>query len=108
MKPLAKLGYLAAACAVLVTTFAMIGPRAVQATVAALVRDVDNRDRATIESLSCNVINPPMHLGFFQCSPSFTVPAGQRFVIDEVDGSCQTAPGSFIGSPLFPIHHRRS
>lgn len=54
MKPLVRLGYLAAACALLVATFAIIGPRTARALVATLVqvtnttaqpvlsRDVDN------------------------------------------------------------------
>ena len=70
MKPLAKLGYLAAACALLVTTFAIIGPRAVRAVAAALIRDTDNPARhpwaASCEpsigthsnSLSCNITAP--------------------------------------------------
>jgi hypothetical protein len=45
MKPIAKLGYLAAACALLVTTFAIIGPRVVRAAVATLIRDQDNAAR---------------------------------------------------------------
>lgn len=45
MKPIARLGYLAVACALLVTTFAIIGPRAVRAVVATLIRDQDNAGR---------------------------------------------------------------
>ncbi len=45
MKPFVKLAYLAAACALLVTTFAIIGPRTVHAVTAALIRDVDNAGR---------------------------------------------------------------
>jgi hypothetical protein len=41
MKPLARLGYLAAACALLVTTFAIIGPRTAHALVATLVQVVN-------------------------------------------------------------------
>ena len=41
MKPLARLGYLAAACAILVTTFAIIGPRTAHALVATLVQVVN-------------------------------------------------------------------
>jgi hypothetical protein len=70
MKPLAKLGYLAAACAMLVTTFAIIGPRTVRAVAAALIRDSDNPARhpwaASCEpstgthgnSLSCTITAP--------------------------------------------------
>jgi len=50
-------------------------------------QDVDNPGRATIESVFVGVFNnlgSENLLGF----SSFTVPAGQRFVIDQVDGSC--------------------
>ena len=68
MKPLAKLTYLAAACALLVTTFAIVGPRTVHAVTAALIRDVDNAGRhpfiagcgnnTTGSSTSCNIFVP--------------------------------------------------
>jgi hypothetical protein len=43
MKPLAKLGYQAAACALLVATFLIIGPPTVRAAVAALVQVANTR-----------------------------------------------------------------
>jgi len=58
MKPLTKLGYLAAACALLVTTFAMIGPRAVRAAVATLV-EVSNTTANPIPNK--NVDEPARH-----------------------------------------------
>lgn len=96
MKRLAKLGYLAAACAVLVTTFAMIGPRAVRATVAALVRDVDNPGRATIVVPACNASSTSGSAGDFACRPSFTVPLNQRLVIEQVEGDCITPSGKTV------------
>jgi hypothetical protein len=75
MKPSAKLAYLTAACALLVTTFAIIGPRTVHAVVATLVRDVDNAGRHPFvascsgttsgENTTCNI----------------SVPAGEEVVI---------------------------
>jgi hypothetical protein len=75
MKPFAKLGYLAATCALLVTTFALIGPRAVQAAVTALIRDQDNAAR---------------HSWFLTCgapalSCTMTVPLGVEYVIQTAD-----------------------
>lgn len=53
MKPLAKLGYLAAACALLVATFSIIGPRAVRAAVATLVQ-VANTTEQPVPNLDMN------------------------------------------------------
>jgi hypothetical protein len=64
MKPFAKLGYLAAACTLLVATFAMIGPRAVRAAVATLVQ-VSNTTADPIPNSS--VDEPARHVWTGTC-----------------------------------------
>jgi hypothetical protein len=95
MKPLAKLGYLGAACALVITAFAIIAPRAARAAVATLVQVANtaatpaiNQDVSKLASqnveLSCTPtcyqVLPDAMMG----SSAFTVPAGQRFVISTV------------------------
>jgi len=95
MKPIAKLGYLGAACALVITTFAIIGPRAVQAGVATLVQvantaatpainqDVSKLASQNVElscSPACNQVFPDATMN----SSAFTVPAGQHLVISTV------------------------
>jgi hypothetical protein len=116
MKPLAKLGYLAAACALVVATFTIIGPRAVRAAVATLVQVVNTaaapaitQDVSRLASqnveLSCNptcsqVLASPT-LGFV-LGGTFTVPAGQHFVIStiqlDITGGGVTELSQQIGS----------
>jgi hypothetical protein len=76
MQPLARLGYTAATCALLVATFAIIGPRVVHAVAATLVRDEDNPARHTFVAVC----------GFASTSGStvqcdYQVPAGEEVVI---------------------------
>lgn len=78
MKPLTKLGYLAAACALLVTTFAMIGPRAVRAAVATLV-EVSNTTANPIPNK--NVDEPARHAWSAQCEISSSTSAFGSCVI---------------------------
>jgi len=78
---------------------AALAPRATRGVVAAMVQvvntsanpvpnqDVDNRGRATMELLTCD---STLDRGTLTCSPSFTVPAGQRLMMDEIDGGCVT------------------
>jgi hypothetical protein len=76
MQPLARFGYTAATCALLVTTFAIIGPRAVHAVAATLVRDADNPARHTFVAV-CGFVSTPGSI--VQCN--YQVPAGEEVVI---------------------------
>ena len=51
---LSKLAFVALACILIVSTFAVVGPRAVQAVVATLIRDVDNAARNRV-TMACGV-----------------------------------------------------
>ena len=87
---------------------AALAPKAAHGLVATLVqvtntsvdpvpnRDVDDRDRATPEFVTCFAGTTAGANGEFNCSPFFAVPAGERFVIDEVDGSCATPSGRSV------------
>jgi len=100
------------AVAILAVMMALVAPKRIHAMAAALVevtntsanpvpnRDVDDRDRATIEFASCTVISAPA-AGFISCSPPFTVPADERFVIDQIDGACGTPPGNTVAQAFF-------
>jgi hypothetical protein len=96
MKALAKLGYLAAACALLLTTFAVIGPRTVQAVVATLVRDTDNAARHPWTG-SCG----PLTTGKL-ISCTVPVPSGQEVVIQQVNlqGSAEPTAKTVLGGVL--------
>ena len=76
MQPLAKFGYTAATCVLLITTFAIIGPRAVHAVTATIVRDADNPARHTFVAFCGNASTPGT---IVQCS--YPVPAGEEVVI---------------------------
>jgi hypothetical protein len=95
MKPIAKLGYLGAACALVITTFAILEPRAVGAAVATLVQVANtvatpaiNQDVSKLASQNvelscaptCNQVFPDATRSF----NAFTVPAGQHLVISTV------------------------
>jgi hypothetical protein len=99
MKPFAKLGYLAAACTLLVATFAMIGPRAVRAAVATLVQ-VSNTTADPIPNSS--VDEPARHVWTASCTEASATnflfcttpptPANEEVVV-------QAETYSFLGSP---------
>lgn len=90
---------------------AALAPKATRGIAAALVQvantsanpvpnqDVDNPGRATIEDIGCNVFSVPGFVGEFICQPSFTVPAGQRLIIDQIEAICETPAGQTILSP---------
>jgi hypothetical protein len=102
MKPLAKLGYLAAACALLVTTFAMVDPRAVHAVAAALVQvtntsanPVPTVDSTAAFPFATTVISDSITPG------SFTVPSTtstgvpvKRLVIETTSIRCDIPSGT--------------
>src|ERR1700722_13464635 len=97
MKPLVRLGYLAAACALLVTTLAIIGPRTAHALVAALVQ-VSNTPAAPAMTLDVSRLASQnvqlLCVGTANCSqilpdgsspvPTYIVPAGSSLVITTV------------------------
>ncbi len=105
MNHLAKVAFLARACALLVTTFSVIGPRTVQAeSKTTLVRDEDNPARH------------PFQAACFASSEQYctvaTVPEGQRLLIQggTVHAIINPGPGSAVwasistianGSPVF-------
>jgi hypothetical protein len=76
MQPLAKFGYTAATCVLLITIFAIIGPRAVHAVTATIVRDADNPARHTFVGF-CGLASTPGTT--VQCT--YPVPAGEEVVI---------------------------
>ena len=95
MRPFEKLGYTAAACALLVLTFSIIGPRAVKAAVATLVQ-VSNTSANPVPTVELGnpgripyrVAQPPYNCDVQPvCLMQFpTVPAGHRLVIQHVSG----------------------
>jgi hypothetical protein len=96
MKVLQKLGFLAAACALLVATFSIIGPRAVRAAVATLVQVVNTTANPVITSRMDDpgripyqsIANPECTAAAVSCIFSFSaVPAGHRLVVQHVMGS---------------------
>ncbi len=91
MKLLARLVYLAAACALLITTFAIIGPHAVRAAVATLVQDRDQEGRNIYQAtLNCSDVTNPCQIVF----PA--VPAGQRLIIKHVSVLCTMPVASSV------------
>jgi hypothetical protein len=65
MKPLARLGYLAAACALLVTIFTLISPRTAHALVATLVQVVNPASQPV---LTGQVVEPYQQFANVDCS----------------------------------------
>jgi hypothetical protein len=89
MKPLAKLGYLAAACALLATTFSIIGPRAVRAAVATLVQ-VSNTPASPVPTVATD--NPALQPYAASASSSGLSisfpPLGKTWVIETLSLDC--------------------
>jgi hypothetical protein len=92
MKQLSKLLYLAATCALIVATFAFVGPRTVHAIVATLVRDVDNPARHPFQS---RCFSGPQDLDPGTCVVA-VVPAGQELVIQGVSVQALINPGNIL------------
>jgi hypothetical protein len=79
MNTFTKLGYFAAACALVVGTVSIVGPRAVKAAVYAMVQDRDQRGRNIYQNtVSCFAATDPCVLQL----PA--VPAGQRLIVEHV------------------------
>ena len=111
MKPLAKLAFLAAACALLVATFSIIGPSAVRAAVFTLVQVANTRtnpvltsridDPGRIPYLSIVNQTGKCPVGGNTCFWEFGgVPSAHRIVIQHVSGviGFSTAPTSLVVS----------
>ena len=94
------------ALVVLMAIVALVAPKRAHAVVAALVQVTNTnsnpvptqdvgKDLATNEWFECSTSETGSEV--VSCEP-FTVPAGQRFVIDEIDGFCVPAAGQSIQS----------
>lgn len=92
MRHIAKLGYLAAACALLVATFSIIGPRAVQAVAALLVQDVNTPGLQPFHA-SCTTSTFDSS-GRASCTFATPVPSGKRLVIETISGDLDLATGT--------------
>lgn len=102
MKPIAKLGYLAAACALLIATFSIIGPRAVKAAVATLVQ-VTNTQANPVPTVATD--NPGLQpfAQTQQGSPGnlslgFAVPANKTWALEEMSLTCLGGTAIAAGS----------
>jgi hypothetical protein len=78
-------------------------PKTVQAVVATLIRDVDNPGRATVVNASCDVLTQSGMTANIACFPAYTVPAGNRLVIQHVEGSCRTPQGDSLAFTNFTV-----
>jgi hypothetical protein len=69
-------------------------PKAVRAVVATLIRDIDNPGRAIPVDASCGVFT--QGFGEVFCFPAYTVPDGNRLMIQQVEASCYTPQGDSL------------
>jgi hypothetical protein len=74
----------------------LASPKTVRAVVATLIRDADNPGRATQVSANCNATTQNDFATSITCSPFYTVPAGDRLVIQQVDTTCFTPQGNSV------------
>lgn len=89
------------AMALVASIVTVTAPKTVQAAVAALIRDVDNPGRATIAFAQCGRATDDT--GGFSCSPTYTVPAGYRLVVEQVEGSCLTRVGQGVSAAYLQV-----
>ena len=99
MKVLLRAGIGLGAIALLATVFALSAPKAVHALVATLVRNIDNPGRATLVAVSCDASSTSGTDGDIACLPLYTVPAGDRFVIQHLETTCETPKGNSLVFP---------
>ncbi|MGA2813097.1 MAG: hypothetical protein ABSG16_16970 [Candidatus Acidiferrum sp.] len=100
----AKRLLMGAAAVVLVAVLMMlVSPKTARAVVATLIRDADNPGRATQVSADCTATSQSGFATFLNCSPFYTVPAGDRLVIQQVDTNCFTLPGNSVVHPKFIV-----
>jgi len=79
----------------------LAAPKAVHGLVVALIRDVDNPGRATIVVPSCTAFSAPDNTEDFGCNTSYTVPAGQRPIVEQGEANCFTPAGnSLLGAAV--------
>jgi len=83
------------AIAVFAVALQLAQPDAVHAMVAALVRDVDNPARLPTVFATCFGQNAAGdNPSFVGCLTNYTIPSGQRLVIEQVEATCQTPSGN--------------
>jgi hypothetical protein len=108
-----RLSMLAGAAVLVAVCASLLAPKATHALVATLVQigntratpvpnsDVDNPARATVVPLTCQAFGDPGD-GSLLCNlglgpnTAYTVPAGQRLVIEQVSAFCQATPSNSI------------
>jgi hypothetical protein len=74
--------------ALLATLTTLLAPKAVHALVATLIRDLDNPGRAVTVHASCDASSVSGIRGSLSCAPAYTVPAGDRLVIQQLEANC--------------------
>jgi hypothetical protein len=83
---------------------ALVAPKSVHALVATLVRDVDNPARAPIISANCQSQPVPiLNLYIYEPCDLYTVPSGQRLVIEQVETDCETPVGQTVSAATFNL-----
>jgi hypothetical protein len=93
MKLLAKVAFGSLASVLLISSIAIITPRAVQAVVATIIRDQDNPARHPFTT-SCQSQD-----GVNIVCQSPAIPAGQQFVIETISISGEGNPAGFAFTP---------
>jgi hypothetical protein len=71
----------------------LAAPKVAHAVVATLIRDVDNPARQTVVVPSCYAAQNDSNPTFYSCTLPYTVPAGQRLVLEQLELYCQL-PGT--------------
>jgi hypothetical protein len=103
MTVLQRIGKALAGMMLAASILALATPKTVHAMVAALVRDVDNPARLPTASANCfgQNVTASGNPNFVGCFTNYSIPMGQRLVIEDVDASCSTPPGnSFFSASL--------
>jgi hypothetical protein len=103
MKVVLRVGIGLGAIALFAIVFALAAPKAVNALVATLVRDIDNPGRATLVVVSCDASSTSGTNGDIGCLPSYTVPAGDRLVIQHLETTCDTPKGNSLVFPSLSL-----
>jgi hypothetical protein len=103
MKVVLRVGFGLGAIALFAMLFALSAPKSVSALVATLVRDTDNPGRATLVAASCGATSTGGSNGDISCFPGYTVPAGNRFVIQHLETTCDTPKGNSLVFPTLSL-----
>jgi hypothetical protein len=80
----------------------LVAPKAAQAVVATLIRDIDNPARATSVDASCGIAT--QSFGYVSCFPTYTVPTGNRLVIQQAEASCFAPQGYSLVFTSFSVN----